>query len=375
MTIVFDSSDVSVIVTRLSGDRVMCCWIQANSHETVRDFLLRHENVLGGESAAPAEVLTLVNLDAKNAEPFQHDKNFFGQIVSGDTTTDESAGEFSPKIQLIGCVPFVTREVRLFVGIRADASGLLIPALTAHRRVSLRPWSWWGPGGAPSVEIELNYQVAMLSVRFSGFRDLFGSWNAHFSRPDLSKPGPTTWNTVPFFYLREQYCEIFSVMRPTVFVYILRNWILTHFDELSRSSGGGTLMNCPALVGEDILNDLVSICHWPESVVTAPPRWRRALFAITRRTLSQITPGVLDALQKVGILEELKSKLSVEARDMVDWNAKVFKEAFAEELAAEEAERAAEEAERAAEEAGRAAWEAERAAEEAEESSVSSEEQ
>ena len=112
MAIVFDSPEVSVIVARWSGDHVMCCWIQASSRETVRDFLLRHENVLGGKSAAPAEILTLVNLDAKNAEPFQHDRNFLDQIVSGDTTTNESAGEFSPKVQMIRCVPFVTREVR-----------------------------------------------------------------------------------------------------------------------------------------------------------------------------------------------------------------------------------------------------------------------
>ena len=227
--------------------------------------------------------------------------------------TDPRAFDFCP---MCGEIREVTKP--LFVGIRVDASGLLIPALTVRR---------------PAVEVELNYQGAMLPVRFDGFGDLFETWNDYFSRPDLSKQSCL----LPCFLMnRPEYCEIFifSVMRPTVFVHILRNWILTHLDELS--SGVGTLMNWP--VGEEILNGLVSVCHWPETVDTAPSPSRRATFARTRRTMSQIAPGVLDALQKVGILEELKSKLSVEARDMVDWDAKVFKEAFAEELAAEEAE-------------------------------------
>lgn len=76
MAIVFDTPEISVVVTNFSGEVVMRCFVEEDSCETVRDFLLRHEDRLGGESPAPAEIMTLVNLDANAevVEPFDHDK-------------------------------------------------------------------------------------------------------------------------------------------------------------------------------------------------------------------------------------------------------------------------------------------------------------
>ena len=332
MPIAFDSPEISVVVTRLSGDRVMSCWTQASSRETVRDFLLRHENVLGGESAAPAEILTLVNLDAQNAEPFQHDQNFFDQIVSSDRSTDEPADEFSSKVQMIGCVPlFVTREVRLFVGIRADASGLLIPALTVHPKSA--PDRLLGSQGE---RVELNYQGARL--RFFRFEALFTKWCGEFLESDLSKPA---YQAVPPLYssryLKYREREIISVMRPKVFAYILRNWILTHSDELSSSADvmamarwgpSGDILDDPMgadivddmlakyPLGADILAGLVDVCFWPTRSVRAP--------SCFRRKMSKILPAVINALEEVGMLEEHKSRLSDEEQDMIDWQRRVF---------------------------------------------------
>ena len=122
----------------------------------------------------------------------------------GDTEEAVDEASFSLNVQMIGCVPVVAREVRLLLGIRADDSGLLIPALTVH-----------SPDPVTSGRsISLKYRE--VELQFDGFM----VWSNHSRKLNCE--------TTKCLYT-------LSVMRTRVFVCdVLRNWTLatrTHDED------------------------------------------------------------------------------------------------------------------------------------------------